>query len=139
MKDKLEKRLRQFGIEAQVEISARAESLLDRTWLAMASSHLGKSTDLHSEVCRYISRSMLDARQSGHVLCIAVDSAIEPWARRAADLFSVPVIYLHVREAGGHCLARDCDRPTDQACIDVVVSGQINRDDHGDTNRHAKN
>lgn len=92
-------RLQQFGIEAKVLLSTGAIALGDRPWLAMTSSHLGKSTQLHAEVCRYISRSMIDARQTGSVLLIATGSAIEPWAKRAADLLSVPTIQVHVGES----------------------------------------
>ncbi|QDV40496.1 hypothetical protein Enr13x_03020 [Stieleria neptunia] len=96
MLETLDDRLQRFEINAELTATADVDALRGRTWLALTSSHLGTSPRLHAEVCRYISRSMIEARQAGHVLLVAAGSAIEPWAVRAADLFSVPVIRVHV-------------------------------------------
>uniref|UniRef100_UPI0035660155 hypothetical protein n=1 Tax=Stieleria sp. TaxID=2795976 RepID=UPI0035660155 len=87
MMETLNDRLQRSEINADVKAAADVDSLRGRTWLALTSSHLGTSTRLHAEVCRYISRSMIEARQAGHVLLVAAGSAIESWAVRAADLF----------------------------------------------------
>ncbi|WP_182864589.1 hypothetical protein [Stieleria mannarensis] len=98
MSESLEDRLRRLEINAAVTLSVPADGLLGRTWLALTSSHLGRSTRLHAQVCRYISRAMIDARQAGRVVLVAAGSAIEPWAARAADLFAVPLIRVSVNE-----------------------------------------
>ena len=99
MMETLDDRLQRFEINADVKAAADVDALRGRTWLALTSSHLGTSTRLHAEVCRYISRSMIEARQAGRVLLIAAGSAIESWAVRAADLFSVPVIGVFVNDS----------------------------------------
>ncbi|MEL6104851.1 MAG: hypothetical protein AAFU85_02390 [Planctomycetota bacterium] len=43
-----------------------------------------------------MSRSLLEARQDDLVLVIVLGSAIEPWARRAAELFSIPTLTVSV-------------------------------------------
>lgn len=86
------------GIDGQVIIGAGVETLSDRTWVAITSSHLGKSAEFHQEVCRYLSRSMIDARKSRSVVLAAVDSAIEPWAKRAAEIYGVPLLLVRVNE-----------------------------------------
>ncbi|MCS7466249.1 hypothetical protein NZK35_06110 [Stieleria sp. ICT_E10.1] len=97
--DRLQRRLQRFEINAELTATAGVDALRGRTWLALTSSHLGTSTRLHAEVCRYISRSMIEARQAGQVLLVAAGSAIESWAVRAADLFSVPVIGVFVNDS----------------------------------------
>ncbi|MDV6032918.1 MAG: hypothetical protein F9B45_23100 [Phycisphaera sp. RhM] len=99
MIETLDDRLQRFEINAAVKAAADVDTLRGRTWLALTSSHLGTSTRLHAEVCRYISRSMIEARQAGYVLLVAAGSAIESWAVRAADLFSVPVIGVFVNDS----------------------------------------
>ncbi|QEG02675.1 hypothetical protein Mal15_67960 [Stieleria maiorica] len=98
MLESLDDRLRRFEINADVKLSPAADGLRGQVWLALTSSHLGKSTRLHAQVCRYISRAMIDARQAGRVVLVAAGSAIEPWAMRAADLFAVPMIRVAVNE-----------------------------------------
>lgn len=124
MKERLEERLRRLGIEADVSLTPSAYALRGRSLLALTSSHLGTSIQLHAEVCRYISRSMIDVRQAGHVLLIAADSAIEPWAIRAADLFSVATIRVHIN--GGDPTG-DHDRRG--ARIDVRSTSNLSRDE----------
>ena len=123
MTNLVQTRLSRSGIEAEASLSPAASVLRDRTWLAMTSSHLGRSTRLHAEVCRYISCSMIDARRRGHVVLIAADSAIEPWASRAAELFSVPIITVRISDQvdAGEGLA-------DGAAITVNSSGDLSRD-----------
>ncbi|TWU06394.1 hypothetical protein Pla52n_21150 [Stieleria varia] len=77
-------------------MSPRAHAWSDRLWVGITSSHLGDDQALHAAVCRYLSASVFQCRQSGHVLVVAAESAIEALARRAAELFSVPLITLHV-------------------------------------------
>lgn len=101
MKTDLANRLRRLNISAAVRVDPSARPLLDRTWLTITSSHLGRSTRLHAEVCRYISRSMIDARRNGAAVLVTSGSAIEPWACRAAELFSVPIIWVHVEGRAG--------------------------------------
>ncbi|MCO8120805.1 hypothetical protein NHH03_03575 [Stieleria sp. TO1_6] len=91
----LQTQLQCSGIQGTVTLSSAARSLVDRRWHAITSSHLGHSTRLHAEVCRYISRSMIDARRSGHCVVVASESAAEPWVVRAAELFGVPLIHVH--------------------------------------------
>lgn len=123
MKRQLRDRLQRYGIDAEVQLSQTAKKLANRTWLALTSSHLGRSSSLHFEVCRYISRSMLDARRSGDVLVIASGSAIERWAERAAELYSVPVIRVHVDGEGANEIPGKAD-----ACIEIHSVHPCSRD-----------
>lgn len=123
MKAFLEARLREFQLPAAISISPAVKSFRGRPLLATTSSHLGKSTPLHVEVCRYIRRSMIDARRSGHVLLVATESAIEPWADRAAELFSVPIIWVRVGAVRSSSWSRD-----EAAHIDVQPCSGAGRD-----------
>ncbi|MEO1524093.1 MAG: hypothetical protein AAFX06_01595 [Planctomycetota bacterium] len=84
-----------------LRVSSTVSQFVDRPWLTLASSHLGHSRLLQARVCRFVSQSMLKARQDGSVLLIAAGSAIEPWARRAAELFGVPTITVWVNPRAG--------------------------------------
>jgi hypothetical protein len=119
----LHERLSGSGIEADVVLSRSAVMLEDRPTLAITSSRLGKSTHLHAAVCRYIRRSMMDARCRGQVVLIASGSAIEPWAARAAELFSVPMVTLRVNEP-----TKANALPGDQATISVTSAAEVSRD-----------
>ena len=94
----LSNRLKRCGVDVSIRLSPAATAMRDRCWLALTSSHLGKSNQLHAEVCRYVSRSMQESRRLGRALIFAKDSAIEPWAERAAELFSVPMIRVFVND-----------------------------------------
>ncbi|QDT12213.1 hypothetical protein [Planctomycetes bacterium K23_9] len=80
---------------------AEEPSLWDRPWVATVSSRLGHNPVLHRDVCRQLANSMVDCRRRGAALLVAKKSAIYPWAMRAAELFSVPVIELVID--GEHC------------------------------------
>ncbi|MCA9137066.1 MAG: hypothetical protein KDB00_09915 [Planctomycetales bacterium] len=123
MKRQLRDHLLRFDIDAEVRLSRQAEELSDRTWLALTSSHLGKSSTLHREVCRYIGRSMLDARAGGMVLVVASGSAIKPWAERAAELYGVPLIRVHVDASND-----DVSNNENDACILVRPKVPCSRD-----------
>lgn len=64
--------------------------------IGLTSSRLGRDVELHRHACQFLSRSMLDASDRGAAVLIADGSAIAPWATRAAELFGVPAIHLHV-------------------------------------------
>lgn len=86
-----------FGsLEVSFHEDLHSSLAADRPWLTLASSHLGHCGSLHREVCRFVSRSLLEARKNGSVLVIVLGSAIEPWARRAAELFSIPTLIVSV-------------------------------------------
>ncbi|NND96895.1 MAG: hypothetical protein HKN47_06145 [Pirellulaceae bacterium] len=96
--DRLERLTQAVG---ETERSLHGELLLDptliqRPWIAIASSRLGHQAVLHQEVCQYVSRCMKECRERDAVLLIAAGSAIDPWATRAAALFQVPAIRISV-------------------------------------------
>ncbi|KAA5540957.1 hypothetical protein FYK55_18800 [Roseiconus nitratireducens] len=113
-----------FEFDVELFGNPLAAALENRTWVAITSSHLGKSVSLHAEVCRYISRSVLQARHCGHVILIAAGSAVESWADRAAELFAVPSIGVQVLAAD----ERIDDRDTDSAKVFVRMHRPIGRD-----------
>jgi hypothetical protein len=63
-----------------------------KTLVGLTSSRLGHRPEVHRQVCRFLGRSALDCRSRGGVLLVAVGSAIEPWAIRAAELFDVTLV-----------------------------------------------
>ena len=69
-----------------------------RPLIGIASSRLGHCPDIHRHACLFLSRSVLDCRDRNGILLVAAGSAIECWAVRAAELFSVPVIKICVNE-----------------------------------------
>lgn len=107
----LQQRLAAGGISARIEPvriePARIDperALIGRSpvgrLIALTSSHLGRSVVRQAHICRYLVRSMSDARREGHVGLVAAESAIEPWAVRAADLFDVPLVRVNLVTAG---------------------------------------
>ena len=64
--------------------------------IAVTSSRLGHDPHLHRQVCQFLVRCLLDCRQREASLLIALGSAIESWATRAAELFAVPIVNLSV-------------------------------------------
>lgn len=64
--------------------------------VAAVSSRLGRDPRLHGQVCRFVSRSLLDSRGRAAVALVALGSAIEPWLLRGAELFGVPVVRIAV-------------------------------------------
>ena len=117
----LQQRLAAMGVAARVETDRRARALVDRPLLAVVSSRLGTSYRRHARVCRYLIRSMIEARQSGQVLLVAAGSAIEPWALRAAELYGVPLVRVTAGCANDAKHRRSC-WPT------VAVDANANRD-----------
>lgn len=59
--------------------------------LGVTSSRLGRDPAWHRSACRFLARSAEQCRDRGATLLVAAGSAIEPWARRAAELFAVPL------------------------------------------------
>lgn len=117
------------GIDGQVTVGEGVEELFDQTWLAITSSHLGKSAGLHAEICRYLSRSMIDARERGFVVLVAVDSAIESWAKRAAELYRVPLLLVRVSDKPETPQKRMLQVTGHQLCRDRVVACLADRVD----------
>lgn len=79
-------------------VSAVAETVgrADGSTLAVVSSRLGRDPSRHRQICRYLSRSMLDCRSRQRAVVVASGSAIEPWAVRAAELFAVPLVRIAI-------------------------------------------
>ncbi len=67
-----------------------------REWISMVSSRLGHDLSHHRHVSRFLSRAMLDCNRRSGVALIAMGSAIEPLASRAAELFRVPVLRIGI-------------------------------------------
>ncbi len=67
-----------------------------REWISIVSSRLGHDVSHHRHVSRFLSRAMLDCNRRNGVALIAMGSAIEPLASRAAELFRVPVMRIGV-------------------------------------------
>ncbi|MGI9474926.1 MAG: hypothetical protein ACR2NZ_25570 [Rubripirellula sp.] len=76
--------------------SQLVEQLADVRLVALTSSRLGHSPLLHRHAGRGVVRAALACRHSGASMLVATGSAIEPWAERAAELFSVPLLRLAV-------------------------------------------
>lgn len=67
-----------------------SEPLIPEPLVAVVSSRLGRDPGLQKTACRFLVASVLQCRSRGGTLLIAAGSAMEPWARRAAELFDVP-------------------------------------------------
>lgn len=59
--------------------------------IALTSSRLGHDIELQEHVCQFLNFSLMECRRRESELLIAIGSAIEPWVRRAAELFGVPL------------------------------------------------
>ncbi|QDT06143.1 hypothetical protein K227x_45510 [Rubripirellula lacrimiformis] len=70
-------------------VDAAADLQVRPPVVGLASSRLGHDVFRHRRMCRFLCRSVLDCRDLDGTLLIARGSAVEPWARRAADLFGV--------------------------------------------------
>ncbi|WP_144058191.1 hypothetical protein, partial [Novipirellula maiorica] len=97
----LEQRLHRLEICAAISLHASEIHPCDvlaapDALVGITSSRLGRDPHLHRRVCQFLSRRMLDLRQSQSTLVVAAGSAIEPLAMRAAELFHVPIIRLVV-------------------------------------------
>lgn len=66
--------------------------------IGITSSRLGHDLAMQRSVCRYVTASVMQCRQRRGTLLVAQGSAIEPWARRAAELFDVPICLLQSDE-----------------------------------------
>ncbi len=91
--------LRLHHLEAavgDVDVSPLEAISIPGPLIGITSSRLGHDCLLHRRVCRFLTHSIRQCRQRGGTLLVAAGSAIEPWALRAAELFSVPVQVLSV-------------------------------------------
>lgn len=68
-------------------------------WVTITSSRLGRSAEFHGEIARSVVAEVLRCRDSGAWVLLAAGSAIDPWASRACELFSVPMMRLAVVSA----------------------------------------
>ena len=108
------RRLRDVG---PVALARSPPSIPSGPLIAVTSSRLGRDASLHRHACKFLCRSLIDCRQRGGTLLIAAESAIAPWAIRAAELFAVPLLTLSVAPR--------------QTSSDIVVSstaGEISSD-----------
>jgi len=96
---------------------------------APVSSRLGRDPQLHSKACRFLSRSMLDARGRSVVAIAALGSAIEPWALRAAELFGVPVVKLAIDHFDEHADLIIQNHDSHPLSRDALVIGLADRVD----------
>lgn len=94
---------------------------LDRPWIAMTSSRLGQDPILHREVCLMVRQCLIDCRRRDAILVVAVGSAIEPWAARAAELFQVPMLKIVVSD----------ESKSEMQCCDSTlrIDADISRDE----------
>ncbi|GAA5505045.1 hypothetical protein [Novipirellula caenicola] len=133
----LERRLHR--LEVCAAISLHASEIHPRDALAapgvlvgVTASRLGRDPHLHRRVCQFLSRRMLDLRQSQSTLLVAAGSAIEPLAARAAELFDVPIIHLVVSsdDSSDHDPARVCRiESSEPLSRDAVLIGIADRVD----------
>ncbi|WP_146600185.1 hypothetical protein [Novipirellula aureliae] len=77
-------------------------------FVAITSSRLGHDAQLHRQVCRFLSHRMMDLRHRSAHLLVAANSAIEPLAMRAAELFRIPITRLFVDEKCPSLADYDC-------------------------------
>lgn len=103
-----------------VRVSMNASLQGPAPLIAVVSSHLGHDRILHRDVCRRLSRSVLDCRGRGGTLLIAKGSAIETFARRAAELFGVPWISVSV--------SSDRDSESAGICVEGLHGTRLSRD-----------
>ena len=104
--------------------NAAASRLLESSsTVGIISSHLGRSLVRHREVCRYLTLAVLQARRAGRVILIAEDSAIEPWATRAAITFRVPHVLLRLNEQ-----SKDREIADDRPIVEIRSDKNVNRD-----------
>ena len=62
--------------------------------VGLLSSRLGTCPRRRGEICRRLARSVLDCRRRGGTLLVGQGTAIEDFARRAAEVFRVPLLLI---------------------------------------------
>jgi hypothetical protein len=103
-----------------------------RVWISIVSSRLGHDVSHHRHVSRFLSRAMLDCNRRNGVALIAIGSAIEPLATRAAELFRVPVLRVGVGLEGSSRLDSvdltihaDHDEKLDRDQIAIMLADRV--------------
>ncbi len=71
---------------------------IDGLHVAVVCSRLGQRAWLHQQVGRFLEDSARQCRTHHWRWLVAIGSAIEPWARRAGELFDVPVTTLGINQ-----------------------------------------
>lgn len=88
--------------------------------VAVVCSRLGHRPGLHQRVGKFLSQSAMRCRSRGESLLVAVDSAIDPWARRASELFAVPIITLAINQPADIVIETNSKVSKDAAVIAVA-------------------
>jgi hypothetical protein len=97
----------------------------DRDWprparrplVAVVSSRLGRDSNRHRRIAQFLFRSAAETKRRGGTWLVATDSAIDPWARRAAQLYEVPILWLTDGKGEGDIMHRDQSLGRDEAVI----------------------
>lgn len=99
-----------------------------RALTAVTSSRLGRDPAIAAHVCRYLGRSLLEARSRGSAVLIASGSAIEPWAVRAAELFAVRLVRVSVEPGDGSAeiaVARADASPLSRDAVAIALAERV--------------
>ncbi len=120
-------RMRGWGRVGQ--ILGREKLASSRPLIGLTSSRLGHDVSLHRRVCHYLSRSMLDCRDLGGCALVAEESAIQPWAERAATLFGVPILAISVASSDASGSKADVRIVSDDLSRDSVLCAVADRVD----------
>jgi len=80
-------------------VSAVPKIAAAKSFQTLVCSRLGRDFGLHVQVGKYLMRSLWQAQRSGSVVLIATGSAIEPWAKRAAELTGTPLLSIGLEQA----------------------------------------
>jgi hypothetical protein len=85
--------------------------------VAVVSSRLGRDSSRHRRIAQFLFRSAAETKRRDGQWLVAADSAIDPWARRAAQLYDVPILWLSDGKSEGEIMHRDRSLDRDEAVI----------------------
>ncbi|QEG39701.1 hypothetical protein [Roseimaritima ulvae] len=92
-------RIRQLCGHGSLEQAGGAEPYQQvATWHAIVCSRLGRSLERRRRTFDYLQQAVLKTKRDGAALLVVAGTAPEPWVRRAAELFHVPLQVLEATE-----------------------------------------
>ena len=95
--------------------------------VAVCSSRLGRDLERRRGVCQFLTRCIQDCRHRGGTLVVASGSAIEPWAKRAAELFSVRLITMsiHNEDDAAELILEPADPGVGRDALAVAIADRV--------------
>ena len=91
--------------------------------VAVICSRLGHQRRLHQHVGQQLADSAMRCRSQGERWLVANGSAIEPWARRASELFGIPITTLGINEPAD--IVIQAEIPPSRDAVIIAIADRI--------------